>query len=471
MAGVDTSSYPTAASLAAAPQPANPLTTLAGLAGLQHQGLQNQLIQRTMAAQQARGAAIQAATGQDGVVDTAKAGALIAANPNAAYGAPEAMDDLQAQKQAQVAQQQAQMELGWKRAQMVSQYAGSLADDPNPTRAKAAGQIGELVSMGVLSAPEGANEIKGIPDDPTQIPAWARMHQMNAMSAMDQIATHHANTMVDTGAVTQPVNTAPLAAPPTLTNTLSPGQAASPVTGPATPDGAPTTTTLGQRSHMGTIVTGPSPEQSATGTVTGQGNAQQALEMQKEANAAPQTRATLKNMSDDLARGAATGPSSGAVNTLHQFMGQFGLDWDSKAGSATAQFHKNAEMLVQARLSALGGNPTDAKLGSASSSNPGMAFDGMSNQGLIGTLQGLTDYSEARNKAYQQYKSSGGKANFGRWSAVTNDHFDPRVYQYQYLDKSDRQVMLKNMSDAQKQSFQANLKAAITAGDYQDGGR
>jgi hypothetical protein len=140
MPGIDTSSYPTPASMAAQQAANNPLTMLSGLAQLRGQTQQNQLVSRTMGAQQAIGQHLQAATGPDGNIDYHAAMAAAAHDPDAAFGMQEAAANAQAQMEQQY-------QLGMQHYGAVHQVMGALAEKPNLKQKDFAGAAADLLNM------------------------------------------------------------------------------------------------------------------------------------------------------------------------------------------------------------------------------------------------------------------------------------------------------------------------------------
>ena len=149
---VDLSMYPQA------PKPVNPLEMASQIMGMQHTALQNQLVQRTMGAQQATGEATQGATGADGSFDPAAAMAAARGNPNAAYGMTEYAANMQAQRQAQLSQQHEQMTVAWEQQQHVNQQIAGLLAKPNVSVDDVTHSLGDLVAAKIIPASLAASQ-------------------------------------------------------------------------------------------------------------------------------------------------------------------------------------------------------------------------------------------------------------------------------------------------------------------------
>jgi hypothetical protein len=461
---VDTSTYPTAASMAAQQQANNPLTMLSSLAELRGRTQQNQLVARTMAAKQAAGQAVQAATGSDGVIDTNAAGLAIAHNPDAALTAPEALADLQAQRQAQVAEHTARVDLALKQNGFMTNSLGALADKPGVTSKDVASLAGTLVANGILDPKMAATELSAMPADETQIPAYLRTLQLRSQQAAQQILDYHQMGLANLGATQETVNTAPLAAPTTLTNTLSPGEAASPVTGPVSPTGAPTTTPLGQRAGMGTIATGMAPAAQAAATTAGSGTAQQALAFEQAARGTVDMHAALANMSGDLSKMPSSGPGSEgrnrAMSAINGFMGQFG-PFDAEKVAAQEGFGKMAAQVVARQRQQMGLSGTDQQLSMIEHASPGSQLSKLGNEGQISVIKGNNDALQAEAQAWERYKQSGkGSETFNQFTTTWNKHVDPLAFQYQYMSQEQKKALVGAMSAAEKDKFAQSLSFA-----------
>ena len=142
--------------------PANPLqmagqvaTTQNALLQAQQNRLTLQATQLELAAKRAQGAAYAANTAPDGTVNLAAVRNALAANPDAAYGLPEATTTSQAQQGQQIGNQQQTFNLQQHRAAAVTGLLAPLAANPNATPADVARAAGGAISMG-LSDPQTA---------------------------------------------------------------------------------------------------------------------------------------------------------------------------------------------------------------------------------------------------------------------------------------------------------------------------
>lgn len=458
---VDVSSYPTGQ-----PEQQNPLQVLSTLQSLRTSGLENQLLQRTMAAKQALGTAAQGATGADGSFDPNAYTTAVKADPNAAFAAPEAVAFAQEQRQAQLAQHVAQIELGMKQNAFMVNQLGSLADKPGVTGKDIASLAGTLVQNGIIDAKMAATELQGMPTDPTKLPDYLRGLQKRAMESGAQIALYHQKVMTDLGGTIAPVNTAPLGQQEPLAKTMSPGEAATPVQGPVDASGAPTVMPKGQfASVSGPIKVGLSPGQTSAQGTMGTGNAQEAMALQQTANQAPDMKAALANMTGDLGQ-FATGPgSAGRNHFMAAVNSMFGGGFDAERVASQEGFDKLAAQVASRQRQALGLSGTDLQTSMIAHASPGSELSSLGNKTQIAIIKGNADAIATKNQLWQRYQQNGnGAETYGQWSSVINKHLDPLVFQYQYMTDPQKKALVGAMSPAEKQNFTSHLDMAIHNG-------
>lgn len=445
---VDVSMYP------GPPKPVNPLEMFSQVAGLQGQMQQNQLMQRTMAAKQAVGQAAQQNVGQDGQIDTAGFMRQVAGDPNAAYGAVEAGQNALSMQQAQLAQHVQQVQLGMQQQQYITQQTGALADTPGVTGKMVADRIGQIVSDKIISPEMAAHELAAKPVDDAQLPQYLRGLQKRSIAAEQQLALYHHTLLQNIGGSIQPLNDAPFGNQQPVATTLSPEGAGQPVAGPVTDQGAPTSITFGQRAGMGTVQTGPSPSQSAAGQVTGASNAQRAQELGKAAAQAPDTKAILGNMSGDLKQFQSGPGASQWKNLVAGVNRMFPGAVEPGAIANQENFNKLQTLLSQRSFAALGGTGTDAKLESAMHANPNETISVLGNQGIIALNKGFADAIALKNNLWQKALKAGQNPDtYGQFENSFNQRYDPRVFQFQYLDKKGQDQALSGMTTAEKAQF------------------
>jgi hypothetical protein len=451
---VDVSMYP------GPPKPVNPLEMMSSMAGLQGQMQQNQIAQRAMMGQQAEGQAAQAATGEDGSFDPGKFAAGVASNPNGVYAQVHANAFAQEQRQAQLAQHVQQVQLGMQQTQYMTDQLGALADKKGVTGKDVADLAGVLVQNGILDSKSAATELAQAPTSDDQLPAYLRTLQMRAMKSGEQLAQYHQQMMIDNGAQLVPTNMAPLATPSPIVKQLSPGEAAQPVAGPVTADGAPTQVSLGNRGG-GVVQTGQGPAATQAQGTYGAATGTAAAQFEAAARTAPELDATLKNMTGDL-KGLSTGPGSAQRNSFVSGVNSFlGTNFDASKVANQESFNKMAAQVVARQRQMMGLSGTDQQLSMIEHASPGSQLSQLGNRAQIAIIKGNNDYLMAENKAWQNAKNAGyGPEKFSTVMGVLNTHMSPLPFQMQNMSTEQRNTLLSAMSKAERAKADAEVSFA-----------
>jgi len=146
-----------------------------------------------------------------------------------------------------------------------------------------------------------------------------------------------------------------------------------------------------------------------------------------------------------------TNEAMSAVNRLIQSVPGLhlqGVGTDARA--AQNEFEKMAQQLAQSQFQQLGGTGANFQLESTISTSPNSALSKLGNKGIISLLQGNEDAIQTKSRAWQQFKEQTGTQDYGKFSTEFNRHFDPRLFQFQYLTKDEQQKLIAGMSSAQK---------------------
>lgn len=419
----------------APPQPnqnslmSNPLAMIGAM--LQMQQLKQS--QAKFAAEWAQGQNVQAATDAQGNVDTNKAQSLDAGNPAAALGAGEVANNLVVTRQNQATAANAQLGLATNKNQAANAVIGSYAQKPD---------------VGLNDVPDIKAGLARAGLDP----ALAAAALSNAKSDAD---------------VKKTLATA-------ANFTMGPGNAAAPQAAPPGPNNIPQNITTGARNYGpaagGPMQIGPVPGAVGAQETTAGASAAQGVALGQSADSSPVRKGMLGNLETDL-NNFTSGPGADWTKVAKAWANRnlplpTGMQFDPQSIASQEAFTKQAEQLAQQQFSTIGGTGTDAKFGSAFKSNPNDTMSGLGNQGIIRLLKGNEDAIQAKNKAWQQWQTSGkgGTDSYPQFSANFNKTFDPRLYQSQYMAKSDFSKMVKTMSPAEQQQFVNNLKASQSNG-------
>lgn len=444
MAEIDTGIYKVA-------PPPNPLDTAAKFYDINNAALNSKLL-----GQQVQGNAgfANALTGGvdpvTGQFDPAKA---IGAAGGAGVRAGDVVNDA-------LTLQDKQQALAVKQATDLANGFGSLLQsNPNLTHddvVKLANQY--LMQPGRLSKQLYDQIIHEIPTDPAAVRAYV---QNRFIATLPQGGAAEAKQGVDQ-------NLAPV--------TGTQGQAVVKATG-----GAPAATGAAPPAKGGPPVASAAPPLSAgfvSGAAPGQEDSmralaatatQQAGALSTAAEQYPQQAAVLKSMEEHLGE-FSSGPLADATKTIKAAINQMGGNFDPTGVSAQELFEKNAYQIALGQLGALGA-PSDARLAATTGASPNVDYSTMGNQRIIHMLRGNADAINAKNVAWQAALKSGVKpSDYSGWSSNFNQTFDPRIFQFAYMTKSERQTMYDNMSPADRADFEQRGQEAIANGWYKPSG-
>lgn len=476
---VDTSSYGNA------PKPLNPLETLSGVAGLQNTLNQNKLFQQQFQTNQAVSNIYKQAIKPDGTIDQEKLTGLLASDPNASYGLPQAYQGSQEAQQRNISINSSQLQNAQQHLQAIQGYLGPLMKPgANPTSSDVIGALSHATSVDIASPQEAAQVFSTLPRTPdgrideAQVPAWVQNQQLSVMSAQERLnAMAPAPTMVNNGQQQVPVRLPQIGPPsvagPGIQNQLPPSTPVfnsqtnqpgylGPTGGggaPAQAGGAPGTAPGG-----GMIPSGPKLGQAAAADVDAHASAQQGVNLQQRADQVPNSKAILGNLQGDL-ENFTTGPGTESVAKLEKLVNSnLGLKVDVEGLAAREKFNKLSAMLAQSQFQALGGTGTDKQLGSTELTSPNSDLSKLGNKGIIAMLKGNEDAINVKNQAWQNYKQQNGAESYGSFSTEFNKSYDPRVFQSQYLTPEDNKKMISGMAKPEQKQFLNAYRTALSQG-------
>jgi len=469
------------------PKAQNPIDTISGFARLQNVINQNKLFQQqyntNLGLSDIYKNAIDPSTGQ---LDASKLPGLIQSNPNVTYGLPEAFRQSQEAQQRNMAIQQGQLDLARKKFEAVSGYLAPLAAlGPKATSSDVVSALAHAGTVGVATPEEQARIYATLPRipgqngqlgqiDESQIPNWIRSQQITVQenqARLDALYPKPDMTQLPGGGMApittprfgQPQQVGPTiqAAPPPTTTVVGPDQTPRYI---GAPQGNNPYEAEYQRNNGGGSpapgnniagqAAGLSPAQQTASSGQGQASIQMASALQGRADQVPTNKGLLQNLNATLSD-FTPGPGAkwskealAATNRVAQTMGLKGVGTDSV--KAQEEFDKMATQLAQSQFQQLGGTGANFQLESTISTSPNSALSKLGNKGIISLLQGNEDAIAAKNKAWQAYQQKNGPQSYGAFSTEFNQHFDPRVFQFQYLNRDDQKKMISGMSQAQK---------------------
>ncbi len=470
MPDIDTSTYPKAK------QQPSVLETLGGAASLQNTLNQNKLFQQQFQTNKALSDIYKQAIKPDGTLDQEKLTGLLASDPNASYGLPQAYQGSQEATKRNIDIDVAKVNQAMTHLTATAGYLAPLIK-PGATSNDVATALAHASTNGLINTDNAGKIWASLPRGQdgqiieSKIPEWAQQMQLNVMSAQERLqAMSPPPQMVNTGQQQIPVRMPAIGQPsiagPGIQNELPPGtqrynpqthqmEFVGPSGGGGQPQGGGGAPVAGQGGGMAAAPPLGAPEAASVDASFG---AKQGTELQSMADNVPARKALLGNLEGALGQ-FTSGPGQDWKMVAKAFANAnspFGNVFDAKSIASQEEFNKQAVQLAQQQFQALGGTGTDSKLDSAMHTSPNDALSKMGNKGIIAMLKGNEDAIAAKNLAWQQFKQQNGPQSYGTFSAQFNKSYDPRVFQSQYLSADDKKKMVSGLTQPEKNKlFQA----------------
>ena len=190
-----------------------------------------------------------------------------------------------------------------------------------------------------------------------------------------------------------------------------------------------------------TSTTGPAPGVVPATEQTGRDMASMGSALVARGDQAPTNKANYGSMLSDLSQLNSMGPGAEREKALNAFAIRWtgkGVTMSPAQVAAADSFGKLANIIVGQQLSAIGG--TDARQSLFMGSNPHLDLSKLGNEQILHMLQGNEDAIQAKSRAWQHWilpTARGGLGNpassYGEFQDDFNHHFDPRVFQQQYM--------------------------------------
>lgn len=433
------------------------------------------------------GQAVQGALGPDGDIDQNKLTQSLARSPVGGMKAIPTLTALQHLRQQGFATDQAGLETFQKRMGLVSHLFSGLASKDNPTMA----DVYDLASLvlggnGKLTAeaqkhgitlPAVMNVLKqfrgpdGQPLPPAEIKKKALQIQTQAAATAETLSQHSPQmTAVDRGGNIEFVPS---------------GSKENPASGTVIPKNLPPTTTVPSPKGAQYLGEQPAPAPSAVapgqqprvpstpvptgplsdlppGYVAGENvNASEAVKLAtgltSAADEVPTQKAILENMERALDK-FTSGPGAdwtrfakAAINRNVPLPKGWQFDPDSIANQES--FAKQAGLIAQSQFKALGGTGTDNQLHSTMATSPNEILSDMGNREIMAMLKGNADAIRVKNEEWLKYKELNGAKSYPEFSTLFNRLYDPRAFQFKYLNPKERQTYIDKMSPQDKEEL------------------
>lgn len=205
-----------------------------------------------------------------------------------------------------------------------------------------------------------------------------------------------------------------------------------------------------------------------------QNSGRMAAELQTANNEAPATKAIIGNLekeaknftSGPLADYKRVGKSFAIANLpIPSSLKKEGAIFDPASVADQESFNKNIYNLVQSQFKALGGTGTDAKLDSASHTSPSELMSQVGVKNILSLLKGNQDAIQAKTKAWNEWRKVNGPQSYPQFAEDFNSKFDPRVFQFKYMDKPQRQEYFNKIDNPEeRQELKRRVEYAHDAG-------
>lgn len=405
----------------------------------------------------------------------------------------------------QVGLSQDKINLAHQQYGQLSQFLGSLAQDPRMATDQGPALLHQATQQAVQQGwitPDIANvELANMPTDPTQIPQYLQSLNTRVQDAAGQFAKIYGEpTTISNGSQTLPVTASPItgirpiAAP--ITQTLSPESRATLVPG-TNAQGQPTLTPAAtvlqgaglnpmtvqpqtapngpvnrlvpfdqnnpapvQAAQGGSVVMGP-----PAGQVEAQTQAAKVSSDKYSADAAAQTNYQQNILPIEQAYQSVkalgttgVGPGSEELNQMKSFLVTMGVIPPSEN---LKDFDEANKYLTQMARST-GFTGSDAQLAAAQQASPSMKT---SNGAALAVLQKAAALARMQNAQVRAFEASGqGPEKYSKWATSWNSSQNPVAYAFDMMTPEDRVAYVKTLSAPERQKFVSSLQTATQLG-------
>lgn len=189
------------------------------------------------------------------------------------------------------------------------------------------------------------------------------------------------------------------------------------------------------------------------------------------ANEVPAVRGILNNL-DRTVSDFTPGPGADYARIAKSFANTVlpeswqkpGSILDPKRIASQEEFNKFAYQLAQQQFQQLGGTGTDSKLASTMATSPSELLSKYGNKGIIQILKGNNDALSTKASEWNKWRKQNGPESYADFINDFNQHFDPRVFQFKYVPRGERQSWYKAMSPEERRSFEEAASYALAKG-------
>lgn len=218
----------------------------------------------------------------------------------------------------------------------------------------------------------------------------------------------------------------------------------------------------------GAPTSGLAPGVAEAATSTAQTSAALGNQLVTAAAEVPAVKGILDNLERNL-ENFTSGPGADWQRVAKGFAGTVlpeswqkeGSLFDPKKVASQEEFNKFAYQLAQRQFQQLGGTGTDSKLSSAMSTSPQELITKEGNKGIIRMLKGNNDALAVQAKEWNNWKKVHGENSYAEFSEFFNQNFNPRVFQFKHVPKSERKDWYRSMSPEDRRQFEQDAEYAL----------
>lgn len=415
-----------------------------------------------------------------------------------------------ANQQAQVGLSQSKIDLAHQQFGQLSQFLGSLAQDPRIGTPQGHDVLlnatQQAVKQGWITPDIAQQEIQNMPADPTQIPQYLQNLNTRVQDAAGQFRQIYGDyTPINNGNKIIPTATSPITGQrrigadipiqtsPSERNQLVPtvgqkGQTVmqtqggivsqagqNPLTGMPLQQPAPTAQQqmfnpnqtvpqTGQQQPGGGVVTSPpAGEVEAMQHQATASTDHYSSDQQREANFQNDVLPLTKSIAELQSLGTTgTGPGTETLNDWKSFAQSMGVGSLAGIDPDKITSYDEARKYLTAYASSIGGSGTNDKLAAAFAGNPST---NISNAAAINVAKTALSMRRLQNAQVRSFSASGASpSGYNQYAAQFNASQDPVAYGVDQMDGAARKKYFQGLSAPEKTKFLESLKTATKLG-------
>lgn len=390
---------------------------------------------------------------ETGEIDQNKLLSLISQDPRAAYNLPTIANQVNQNAKSQEDAKQARIDTSLKVLNWTHDRLGGLRVMDNLDHSHIVDTLAKGVQDKVLTLQQAQDQLKDLPKDKKDLPAWVDKHYLMSADAKKLIDLY-----VPTETIKDPITGEQKKIPKAVflglqKNTNPNIDINAPVTGLAT-----------------------STESALTTTGTNQANAVQ--ELHNNVSTAPTRINILESARGNLDNpDLSTGPGVEGRNQLKSFFNAlapeyaqkvFGKDFNGNIKD-TDEFKKYMASYTNAASANLGSG-TDARLNAAIAGNANINMNKMANQDIITKTIAIEKMNQAQDYAWNKSGISPDK--FNSWQADFNKKVKPEVFAFDSMTpKQQKDFIERKTKDGSLGSFKKDLVNMVQQGLIEPPGR